>query len=184
MTLRVRSVHTGVAGSPYYSAFYFSGTGAAQGAIAHERVHGFWTALGGVITTAMTTTTQGDVEEIDEATGQVIAVYPVTPSGRVGGATGDLLPFATQGLIQLRTGTFINGRELRGRIFIPGAVEGAQTTGQPAGAYRTTLQTAADGLVGTTGPQLLIYSRTHRTSSTVKAATAWTQWAVLRSRRD
>ena len=93
----------------------------------------------------------------------------------------------TQGLVHWLTGDFVNGRQLRGKTFIPGLCEDDNTT---AGLMSSTCQgviaTAADALLtasGTNGP-LMIYSPTNHVAEAVQANTVGTKWAVLRSRRD
>lgn len=182
--LRVQTIFTGVAGSPYYNSLYFQGGSLVDAQSVHDRVADFWLALGSVLSQDLSAQVQGDVEALDPNTGQVVGVFGITPRVIIGGDSGQPLPFFTQGLVQLRTGVWVNGREIRGRMFIPSPTENAQTTGQPSGAYRNTIQDELDDLIGGTPTQLGVYSRTHRQLEYVSAATTWTQWGSLRSRRD
>ncbi len=113
---RVQTVFTGVAGSPYYSTFHFSaGFGSATAAVA--AAGGFWNAVDGSMFNECTWDIPGEVEVIDDSTGNIIAVENATPQSGTGGLSAQPLPPATQGLIRWRTGQFVGGREIRGKTF-------------------------------------------------------------------
>ena len=116
--------------------------------------------------------------------GEQTGAFSTTPQTAVGQASGDPLPYATQGLMRLFTPSFINGRQIRGRAFIPGAVEAASTGAVPIAGYLTAVNSAGGALLGGAAPQLAVWSRTHAAASAVASVSTWSQWAVLRSRRD
>lgn len=180
---RVQTVFTGVAGSPYYSTFHFSaGFGSASAAVA--AAGGFWGVVDASLYNELTWDIPGEVEVINDETGNIIAVENATPQNGTGALSAQPLPPATQGLLRWRTGSFVGGREIRGKTFVPGLTISAAADGQPTPTIITALENAATALVGSPSAQLVVYSRTNGTSAPVTASSAWGQFAVLRSRRD
>lgn len=148
----------------------------------------FWEACAAVQVNTLQMIVDGTVEIVDVESGQVTGLA-VTDTVTVTGANNqDPLPKASQGLIRLRTGDFINGRERRGRIFVPGLLEANNEGGSVGTSLRTALATAADILVAT--DLFVVYRRPPADEpgtgafSIVQSASVWDQWAVLRSRRD
>lgn len=180
---RVRTVFTGIAGTPYLSTMYFRTIdGTAQQAV--NAVGAFWGAVDGQMHTDLLWDTDSDVEVISDATGQIVSVQSTTPVSGGGALSGDILPPATQALIRWRTGSFVGGREIRGKTFIPGLTETAATSGQVTTATLTAFETAAATLQGTANANLVVYSRANNTHAEVVSSSCWAQFAVLRSRRD
>lgn len=180
---RVRTGFLGVQGSPWLNTLYFDdGGGTAQQAA--TAAGAFWEACDNMMKTDVAWATEADVALIDEATGQTTGITTTTPVTGVGDDSGNILPFATQGLARLRTGVFYNGREVRGRIFIPGTTETYQNSGRPDAAFTGTVDAAITALVGSANAQLVVWSRTQQLSAVVSGGSCWSQFAVLRSRRD
>lgn len=179
--LRVRTSISAAFGGPQLSTHYFPGTGSSDAATAAAAVRAFWDALKGKIGTAWSLDVQNDVVELDPATGQPTAVHNTETALVTGTGTGDALPYATQGLVQWRTGVYVGGREIRGRTFIPGPLEADNAVGFPLTAYTSLLTTAAGNLASA---GLAVYSYTHRQFADVSSGVGWTNWASLRSRRD
>jgi hypothetical protein len=115
--------------------------------------------------------------------GALEAITTVTSSQAAGTAAGDLIPFATQGLLRLFTPTIVNGRLLQGRIFLPGSVE-SDSNGGPTGTYMSDYNAAGNALAGDASTSWIVWSRTHAAFSAISEASTWNKWAVLRSRRD
>lgn len=182
---RVRTVFSGVAGSPYYNNMYFTlVNGSASAVIA--AVDTFWESFDSTCITALTWDVLGDTELVDEATGSLVGVESGTAlSGASNGGTTPL-PFATQLCINTFTGTFVGGRQLRGKIFIPALASITNVAGDPAPATITAANTAINTLVSnTSGPgPLRVYSPTHGTSAVVTSGSTFSRFAVMRSRRD
>lgn len=133
--------------------------------------------------TGLTIFVDGEIEHVDSTNGQVIATENTGAGGTaVGVDASDVLPYATQMLVQLRTGVFFGGRELRGRFFIPGFCEDNSIAGVPSAGILASVQSAATTLVG--AAQLAVFSPTKFQWAAVNAAPVWNEWAVLRSRRD
>lgn len=180
---RVRTVFQGVTGSPWVNtAFFDSSVGTAQDCV--DAVGTFWSAADSLMEASVSWSTQSDVETVNALNGNVTNVTATTPAGGTGvvGQTG--LPIAAQMLVRWRTGTYVNGREIRGRWFIPGLSTTVNNDGQPSASSLITLNTAAATLQGDADTNLVIWSRAHGQQEFVTSGTAWTQFAVLRSRRD
>lgn len=182
---RVRTVFTGVAGTPAYSNFYFDDDGTAAG-VYQSAVLDFWNALNGAFAPGVTWTMVNPIPIIESTTGQVVSV--VTGDGGTGteSSSHEPLPFATSGLLQLHSGVFVAGREVRGRCFIPYPHEQDQTTGKPGSDYINAVQDAADTLLGSSGSNgaWAIWSRANARFELVTSTAVWSNWAVMRSRRD
>lgn len=196
---RIRTVFAGVGGAPLYNNLYFSNaptSTAAQEAV--DLVTAAWDGLTSIMDIGLTGTVLGEVAELEDTTGEVQAVYAVTAGTFDPSFAGDALPHAAQGLVRLQTQTFVSGRRVRGRIFVPGLTEGANTNGVPNANTIASLTAFGTALIQVTGPELVIYTRPRLADpdatppvsarvgshSVVTAAAAWDQWAVLRSRRD
>ena len=129
--------------------------------------------------------TDPDVATLNVGTGTIEAITSVTAASGVGTASGDALSPATQGLLRIYTGTIVGGRLLRGRIFLPGAVESVNNaTGGPMSAIAVDYNTAGAALVSDANTAWMCWSRTHSTAASVATVDFWAKWAVLRSRRD
>lgn len=197
MTLiaRVRTVWTGVATGPAYNSLYFTGVNSiatANQAIA--AVDTFWTNIGGLIATGGNAIIEGDVTMIEDTTGEAQQVYAGTPGAATSSAAGDRLPLANQGLIRCPTVSFVGGRQVVGRVFVPAPTETDSTNGLPTLLYQNALATHANALSVTSTVTWVIWSRPREatedlparagSSHAVDVCTGAPYWAVLRSRRD
>lgn len=186
---RLRTLWGGVAGSPYYTNMYYltdaGGAGMQDSCDAWtDLIDAFSTSLG----TSMTVAIYPDVPLIDSATG--ILTGATTVSGAVVDPDGgtDLLPPATQGLLRWQTAAVVAGRRLRGRTFLPGMTEGDTNAG---GSVLPALVSSMNGYLSATflpavaaAAPLVVYGPTHHAFSEVTSGNMWTEFAVLRSRRD
>lgn len=192
---RVRTVFTGVAGTPWYNNMYFNDSIAgdvSNGSVI--AVNNFWTAIRGALSDNVSWVVQGEVPRIDEATGDLIGISNVTPLGNTGSAADDELPFQTQALIRLNTSAFIHSRRLRGRIFVPALGESNNVGGLPTSTLRASLDAAAEALIADAAAPLVVWSRPFAGTpenpprigsfSSVDSSDVSVKWAVLRSRRD
>lgn len=181
--LRVRVGFSGIGGTPYLSTYYFNGTGQTA---ANDAVAAIGTFMGVVDNhqdTALTWRTDPQVVEINVLNGQATSSYATTVVTSSGLINADNLPFVSQGLLQLRTGTYYNGREVRGRIFIPGLTDGANTNGTLATSVASPINGAAAALIANGATEWVVYSRANRVIQPVIAASCWDQFATLRTRR-
>lgn len=192
--LRVITTMTGLPGAPYYSTQYFdSSIPGTQGEadIAAEAVFNFWTDLAGYITAGLTIDVGDEVDVLDAPTGLVQDTF-VSPSVPIVSGGNAPLPKATQGLVRLRTNTFIAGRRLQGRIFIPALANDAQLGGVPSSGFLTAMGTVGANLISdSAGAPVGIWHRptggpgsSDGDFAPAVSASGWNQFAVLRSRRD
>jgi hypothetical protein len=181
---RVRTNFTGVPGAPYLSTMYFAESGgtAQQAATA---AGAFWTALIPNLTNSMNFATEADVALVNAATGVVTGAVATTPVLGTGGRADAQLPRATQGLVRWLTGIYVAGRQVRGRTFIPGLTEDANITdGLVTPAVAAAINNAAATLIASPNADLEIWSRTLGQSNVATVGSTWTEFAILRSRRD
>lgn len=167
------------------------GTGTAIVTEAMARVRAFWASFAGQVPSGSVLTFNTVGDEIEETNGQIVNQYTGTLPAAVAFSLGtDGLPLQTQGLLRLQTATFVNGRRLGGRQFIPYPGEIANANGGiPTSTYLTALNTAA-ALLGTTVVTPVSQRIWHRPqggsgglTAVVTARSASSQWAVLKSRR-
>lgn len=192
--LRVRTTFTGGQGAPYFSTFYFSSTvpetqADADGANAHTGA--FWNSLEGAFTNQLSWATDGNVD-VMSPDGTLTGTFSVTPQSGVGAETGDPLPRSNQLLIRWSTGVFVNGRQVRGRTFVPGLTELNSTNGAVGASTIALIQPAINTLALAVNPHLVVWSRPCDDCTPprlgevagVDSGSVWSQFAVLRSRRD
>lgn len=192
--LQVTTVWSGtMQGVPYFSQHYFGGTSELEATAARNALTTFWQGVDDRVVNNLTWTIQGDVEVIDPATGQITGVFGGVGATGNGADTGELTSAALQGLLRWRTGTFLGGREIRGRTFLPGVSEASSADGVPAATYITGMETAATNLrtSASTAGGLVVWARPRTEAPTrpgqtalVVSSSCWGQFAVLRSRRD
>lgn len=184
--LRVRTQFSGVQGSPWLSTMFFQATTEDQAAAnaAVSAVGAFWTSMKPYMVTAVAYATIAQVDLID-VNGNHTGAFTTTVQSSNGTGAGNMLPAAVQLLAQWRSGTYINNREVRGRTFIPGVASLTLTsTGTPSSATQTAINSACSTLIGNATAHLSVWDRTHAGVATVVTGAAWSQYAVLRSRRD
>lgn len=166
------------------SQLFFLNTGGTPQQAA-DAVIAFWQSVDADMSSSDAWRVEAEVAEVDIATGTLLSVTPVTGNSSIGGASGDRLPPQTQALIRWRTGAAVEGRELRGRLFVPAMVESENTaTGTPSSGLVGRMNSAGAALIAASNSDLMVWSKTWGQARLVTAASCWTQWAVLRSRRD
>jgi hypothetical protein len=199
---RIRTVFLGVAGTPWYSNLYFFNDGGTSiAASATGWVGTFWQTIDNNMVSGLTWATDPEVPTFNETTGKITKVDAVTPTTGAGSGIGEALPYQTQMLVRLITSAFVNGRRVRGRIFVPGLLEVDNAAAVPAASTRTLVNNATTTLITSSASTLAVWSRpysaldkdgnpipgkTPRLGSqhAVGTSQVWTQWSVLRSRRD
>lgn len=193
---RVRQTLTlpGVSTPPLITT-YWDSTGAAGAALVTEamaRVRAFFLATASDVPVNAALVYNAVADEIEETTGQIVGQQAGTaPAASVYTGGGDLLPLQTQALVRFMTSTFIAGRKLQGRMFVPFAPESDNDSGGRLQAtYVTRLQNAANALGTTivTPMNQRVWSRPQPgragLSAPVIARTVSPDWSVLRSRRS
>lgn len=177
---RIRTVFSGVPGTPYLNNFYFDTGTVGDASSAAAAVYDFWNAVDGQMVNTIAWNIEDDVPLFTNP--ETIAGWESVAGGSGAGLlSGDSLPWSTQLLVQWSTATVFNNRRIRGRTFVPGFSENQNSAGVPIISLRDAVETAADALAGT---GLVIASRAANTFVPVTSAQVWSQWAVLRSRRD
>lgn len=178
---RVATIFRGFTGSPYYSQLYFD-AGGQTAQQAADAVAAFWNDLEGHMGDGLTWEVVTPVDVVNPVNGQITSQEAVTPDSGAGTISTNILPPSSQGLVQLRTGVFVGGRELRGRVFIPGATENDSSGRVPESTYTNDVTAAANTL--RTSASWVVWSRTHGQWQGVQSSVLAQYWAVLRSRRD
>lgn len=182
LMFRVRTVFTGVEGTPWLSTMYFSGAvGTPQDAA--DAVGVFWADVETHIAGSVEWTTEAAVYSIDDTDGQATGLNNTTVSTGSGAGGGSIMPLADQALVRMHTGEFVGGREIRGRIFVPG-IATAATNGNVPSAVITNINGAAATLISDVSQTWVVWSRAHSQFQPVVSADTWAKFAVLRSRRD
>lgn len=180
---RVRTAITGGPGGSELNTLYFNkAVGTAQNAA--DAVRAFWAALAGVINSPYRMTVEPLVYTIDSATGLATMTEGTSTTQVSGGDGNDALPPATNGVVRAHTGLFIAGRELTGKIWIPGPTENQSTGGVPAATYTAAVNTALTHILPGGSTDWVIWSRKHLQFFTVTSASPWNLWGSLRSRRS
>nr|CRY97797.1 hypothetical protein [uncultured prokaryote] len=183
--IRIRTVFTGVAGSPYYTNMYFDAADVAAAQDAHDLVLQFWDDIAGMRRSLLSGTVEGVVPVINPATGDITGSYGLVEKNvSAGGDSTDPLPPATQALLTLATGVYVGGRQLQGRTFLPGFGENANAApGVLRSEYVATINAAAYDLLNT-GPDWVVWSRKNGAFEPIQSALVSPKWSVLRSRKD
>nr|CRY96194.1 hypothetical protein [uncultured prokaryote] len=183
--LRIRSVWTGVGGSPWYSNLYFDGTGSVDAQSCADNVADFWATFTLVWMPNLSVSVESFVAVVDPVSGDVTGGHTIdVPDPVTGSGSGGTLPTSTQALLSMNTPIYIAGRNLRGKLYVPGLTEGVNTNnGTPDPIYVQPMAEALE-ILADAGPDLVVWSRKNGITAPVSSVTASTKWAVLRSRRD
>lgn len=195
---RVRTVFTGVAGTPWYSNIFYDAAAGYQGPDASAAVNAFWTSLRPLISNLITIDVEDQVAVIEPATGQITDYQTAVRAPYNGTLNEGIAPAASQGLITLRTGVYRSGRPVIGKCFVPGLGRTQYDVyGRLLGTAVTSISTAANTLrTNTAGGYIAnwaVYSRPRRGQlgtpipglvCPVSSVTVSSKPGVLRSRRD
>lgn len=170
-------------GNPLLSTMHFD-TSLFTADAAATAVTNYWAALADAMSNALSWTVLSEAEIIDEVTGDLVGVEPITTPGSGSGTlTGQPLPFATQGFTTWTTADIVAGRRLAGRTFVPAPTENLNDAGVPNGDYIELLQVAGAGLLEDADGRFIVYSPTHHAIGAVTGGRVGSIWGVLRSRR-
>lgn len=129
-------------------------------------------------------TLEPEYREFTPATGQTtfVAGYSsVTPWTQVGTSSPTSMPDQTALLVRWKTGTWVNGRQVTGRTYLPYP---SQSTGggAPSNTVVNDITAQANTLIAAI--DLCIWSRTAGAVYPITSASVWTEYAVQRRRRD
>lgn len=182
---RVKTLFTGESGAPYYNQTYWAESVFYDAAGATSAIHDFWDDMKGLLTSSLTISWPDPVDLVDIDTGAITGTTTSSPSSVVGTNSAPVLPFSTQGLAVFLTGQYVAGRQLIGRMNIPGLCTDSLSSGQFQESNRGDTASriealSASGLEKT----MLVYSPTHHVVAPITASRVNIKFAVLRSRRD
>lgn len=194
--ITVRTTFAGVVNGPAVATHRFLSATAptqAQCQAVVDRVEQFWIAMGAVMYGGLTYTVQGAVDVLDYVSGALNSSQACTSVSHAGTASGgtEPLPNVIQGLLRLETGTIVNGKRFRGRLFIPGITE-IYSNPAPTAAVITA---GANAITAANGSSTFPWVVWHRPQNPGPGGTGGLtrgivgggiqpKWAVLRSRRD
>lgn len=183
--LRIRTVFTGVAGTPYYSNLYSqAGDDADSAAAACAAVGDFWSTFRPSWNAMLRYEVQADVAVINPATGGLTGAVVGQSATGIGTGVGEFLPLFTQLLIGWNTGVVSGGRFVRGKCFVPGFLEiNNDGNGRPDSPLKNLALTAALKIVNSDS-DFVVWSRKNGTTAPITSTQINGAWAVLRSRRD
>lgn len=181
---RIRAQATGHTGGPWMGTWFFDGSAGTQ-LQAATAVRTFLNSIAAQFRNSITWTFDPVVDTLSEA-GALLSSTAISPPATVtGSGTGDMLPPATQGRVIWQTGSIVNGRRLVGRTFIPGMIQGTQTSqGQVQPATITAVNTAANTLATAASTSMVVWSRAHDVAVDITSGAMDSEFSVLRSRRD
>lgn len=182
---RVRIVTTGVAGSPSYMNL-FSSAVTVSPVVAHAAAAAFANGFKTAQVSTVTNTVEPDVAAVDTTTDSIVGVTSVPQVSYVGTGGPNLLPPATQIVVRWLTGAYAGGRQIRGRTFIPYIATVTQApSGQLTAAAITNMNSAVNAYLAAIGPNgAVVYSRKNLGGFLVSSYSVWSQYGVMRSRRD
>lgn len=199
---RVRTRLQGWTGGPGLATFYFddtAGGGAANALTVANRVRSAWDVIKTSFPTTWICLVQGQVDRIDEATGDLVGSFSVTAPATVVGtaATTFFGPAPTMGGLVLDTGTIVDSRRLKGHSNIGPVAASFTNFETPPGSLINNINAFGTALIGATPPlataPMVVWRRPLKSGGTivraglfrtVLGATASPEWFVLRSRRD
>lgn len=180
---RVRMVLSNVAAGPIYLTGYFDSAGGGAGSAASAWQRAFYASAAELRIGAICTT-DPQVDLVDPVTGSIISTVTVSVPTLTGTAAYDLSAVGVQGAVNWRTGTYVAGREIRGRTFQPlVGVNDLTAAGVFQSAYVTGKNTKAAQLIADPASTFVIWSRAHGRWEAVVSGTTNTLPSYLHSRR-
>jgi hypothetical protein len=184
MGMRAEVTWTGLQGAPYFTALNFIATGQTGADAVGVAVSDFLGSIDNSLSSSLSYSLSSEVTQYNDTTGEPVAVFAIDPfTGTCGDAT-EVLPPVDQGLARLLTGSYVGGRQIRGRIFIPGLTQASNDGGRLISTWRTAISDAIALMVDQPDASLAVWSPTHGTTTAVQAVSVWENFASLRSRRD
>lgn len=176
---KVTSIWGNFLGAPGYSTMYFASSATPPLAA----VKAFWEACKNILPLGITVTVQNTGVGIDLATGKPDSAWsgPVqTPTTGTGTA-----PYAAPvgGMVEWKTGQFINGHELKGRTYIvPLTAPVYDTAGSIVDANVAAVTAAATTLLAAS-PSMVVWSRRSFARANATTAVMRDRAVVMRTRR-
>lgn len=180
---RVVVAWNGLSGLPGYSVLYADAATDPTGPLAT-----FFNAIKAQFPSPLTWTVPSSGDTIDALTGTLNGQWTGTGGTTVAASTSGAYVAGTGAFVRLGTGVILNGRRLKGRLFLaPLKNDQFDTGGRVSAAALAILQPAVTALVGAN--VLTVWHRPHPhgtstgASATVTSGTVPTSVTSLRSRR-
>jgi len=194
---RVVTVFTGAQGSPWMNVMHFSADLSGTAQQAASAVATFWGACDALMDNSVSWVQDPTVVEVNEGTGVPEAFHTVTTGSGTGAVSDISLPYANQALIRTFSDQVVNGRQVRGRVFVPGITRNNLAEGTLNGTAIAAFDAAAAALIADANCNWQIWARPvdaeHATEHSperagtgndILSASTSSQFAVLRRRRD
>lgn len=183
---RVRTVATGVAGTPWYFNFHFLHAASPTDPQPEiDAVTTFWTSLRPMLSSAVSYTTEGDVPVLN-LDGTQATILTGAQSTLTGAGVATLAPTSLTALVRERTAVTVNGRALQGRINISGLsierLDGPNWSAQTVNTITAAANVLEDTL--SNGARWAVLSKTGAVAADITGINVPSVPAVLRSRRD
>lgn len=189
---RFRVVSSGLAGGPYLTTLNVGPADEVQASVIAPIIREFLVDLSAQVSANLVFNLDPAAQVVDAATGDIISESEVSMAQVNGTKTQAAEWTAKQGILYYKTGVFVLGKRLAGRIFVPGVVAdaGEQTpvtgyTSVVTGAfadYRLALEALNVAPVCVRRPNTA--SSAAGAAATVTTHGTRPYWGVLRSRRD
>lgn len=177
---KIQVTWSGVKGLPGISTFYSEN--AVDGLLA--ALHGFYNDFANNIPSGVVISFPKSGLTIDSTSGQANGSWSTTNTTASITCTGAGSWASPVGcVVNWRTGSYVAGRELRGKTFMVPLIGSQFDQGHLLAASKSEFQASADALV-LNGADMRIWSRKTGIVRTVTAATIPDKAVVLRSRRD
>jgi hypothetical protein len=183
---KVDVLWTGLAGAPYFTQFFF-GHEPSQASATATALRTCLFGFNARCMTPMIAAISPEQTVIDTATGKPTATEIATAVTDVAfSGTGTPLPTVDQVVMRLKTSQFNLGRRLQGRIFVPGLNTAANSGGRLDSVYKSSFDASFGGLIANTATsgKWAIWSRKYKGWASIDSATAWSEFGVMRSRRQ
>lgn len=146
---------SGLTGGPAYSVFYARPGGGMQ-----PFFKTFWTAIAGLIPSALSVTVPNSGDTVEESNGELQGVWTNGTSQTIAGTSSSAFAPQVGGLIQWRTGQMRRGHRIQGHTFVV-PIGGANFTaaGILVTTAQSTLASAANTLWSSGGGSMLVWHR-------------------------
>lgn len=174
------------------TSFYVAGDPAApdpaEAQALHDRVVAFFTSIKGLLPSSVSLSSSATVDVIQQQSGQLLNTVPVTPGAGIVGSGVSTFSAPSGALLRLNTGQFVNGRVVKGHIFlVPMATTVYNADGGISASTLSTVNAAAATLIGS-GSGIAVWHRPKAGAGglavPVVSASTSPIVAVLTSRRD
>lgn len=153
---RSRFTWTGFNGAPGVSTFFFN---TAPSATEIAAIQTFFNAVKNGIPSVVKISTDGGIDELDEANGELLGSSVVTPPATVTGAAGAAYAAPTGVIVHWTTPDVVGGRRVRGTTYLVPFTSFFDTDGTVVASGITMLGSAAGTLWTTNFGKMVVWHR-------------------------